>query len=190
MLSVKSPQAVSESPDAVGFVVALLVRFPEITTILSHPADGTIDLSFVVSETLDADAKRDLRESVIEHLCSLLGLNGEPPDVIEVTYEASERMTFIHVLRDVRTTTREELLLLTALFIERFGSNLIKSPPSDDAIEEDHAAQDEFVEYALEALRDPSQQKSLVGFREEKRVLVYFLSSRKKTKKGKARARS
>jgi hypothetical protein len=43
------------------------------------------------------------------------------------------------------------------------------------------------VDFALEALRDPTQQRSLVGFREEKRVLVYFVKSRKKAK---ARARS
>ena len=35
---------------------------------------------------------------------------------------------------------------------------------------------------ASEALRDPAQSKSLVGFREEKRVLVYFLKSQKKAK--------
>ncbi len=35
---------------------------------------------------------------------------------------------------------------------------------------------------AIEALRDPAQSKSLVGFREEKRVLVYFLKSQKKAK--------
>ena len=46
-------------------------------------------------------------------------------------------------------------------------------------------AEDDIAEYAVEALRDPKQSKSLIGFREEKRVLVYFL----KTKKAKAPAR-
>ena len=44
------------------------------------------------------------------------------------------------------------------------------------------AFQDELAESAIEALRDPAQSKSLVGFREEKRVLVYFLKSQKKAK--------
>lgn len=190
MLSVKSTQAANESPDAVGFIVTLLIRFPEITTILSHPADGTLDLSFVVNDAIDTDAKRSFRDELLEHIVSLHELNREMHDVIEVSYEACDRMTFVHVLRDVRTMTREELLLLTTLFSQRFENKLIKSPPSDEMMEDDYGTQDEFVEYALEALRDSSQQKSLVGFREEKRVLVYFLSSRKKTKKAKARARS
>jgi hypothetical protein len=190
MLFAKSAKSPSESSDAVGFIVALLVRFPEISTILAHPAEGVLDLSFVVNEKINAEAKRGIRDVVVEHVCSLLELGGETHDVLDVTCEVSEKMTFVHVLRDARTMTREELVLLTAVFSEHFGAKLMKSSLPDEALDEDMEAQDEFVEYALEALRDPSQQKSLMGFREEKRVLVYFLSSRKKAKKAKARARS
>jgi len=77
-------------------------------------------------------------------------------------------------------------VMLTSLLAARFGSALIESP-AEESVDEDPAAQDELVDFALEALRDPSQQRSLVGFREEKRVLVYFVKSRKKAK---ARARS
>ncbi|HEY0799017.1 MAG TPA: hypothetical protein VGD50_07690 [Candidatus Baltobacteraceae bacterium] len=184
-----STRALSESSDAVGLIVALLVRFPEIATVLAHPIDGTLDFSFVVNAKIDAEGKRAVRELVTEHVRSLLELAGETHDVLEVTSEVAERMTFVHVLRDVRTMSREELVLLTSLLGEHFGPKLMKSPAPDESIDEDPAAQDELVEYALEALRDPSQQKSLVGFREEKRVLVYFLTARK-TKKAKARARS
>jgi hypothetical protein len=90
--------------------------------------------------------------------------------------------------RDARTVTREELQLVTALVARRFGALLIKSAVAEDeAIDDDPGAQDDLVDYALDALRDPEQKKSLVGFREEKRVMVYFVSARKKAK---ARGRS
>jgi hypothetical protein len=189
MPSATTARALNESSDTVGFIVALLVRFPEITTILAHPADGALDLSFVVKERLAPQAQRALRELLVEHVRSLTEVNGDPHEVLEVSFESSGGVTFVHVLRDARTATREELVLLTSLLSERFGEKLMKNPSPDEVGDEDPAAQDEFVEYALEALRDPSQQKSLVGFREEKRVLVYFLSSRK-SKKAKARSRS
>jgi hypothetical protein len=189
MPSATAARALNESSDTVGFIVALLVRFPEITTFLAHPADGTLDLSFVVNEKVAPLTQRAARESIVEHVRSLAEINGDPHEVLDVTFESSGTVTFVHVLRDARTTTREELVLLTSLLSERFGEKLLKNPPPDEAADEDPGAQDEFVEYALEALRDPSQQKSLVGFREEKRVLVYFLSSRK-SKKAKARSRS
>jgi hypothetical protein len=40
---------------------------------------------------------------------------------------------------------------------------------------------------ALDALRDPGQRQRLVGVREEKRVIVYFVHPRKRAK---VRARS
>jgi hypothetical protein len=111
---------------------------------------------------------------------------GEQTDVLAVECESDRATSFVRVTRDVRTFTREELQLLVVLLTDRFGATLYRSPSEDDGYE-DEASADELVDYALEALRDPESQRSLVGFREEKRVLVYFVKSRKKAK---ARARS
>jgi hypothetical protein len=178
----------SENADAVGLIIALLVRFPQISTLTSHPGDRTLTLSFAVGRRLDRATQRDLREAILEHVRGFAGLAAEPLETVEVACEADERMSFVHVTRDARSVSREELQMLTGLLGERFGTALVQSAVADDdGLDEDPAAQDELVEYALEALRDPSQQKTLVGFREEKRVLVYFTTARKKAK---ARARS
>jgi hypothetical protein len=178
----------SQASDAVGLIVALLVRFPEIATIVSHPTEGTLTLSFALATRLDRQGERDVREAVAEHIAALTQATGEPLETLAVECEHDERMTFVRVTRDARSFTRDELQLLTGLLARRFGDALIKSPAAEDELHEDEvAAADELVEFALEALRDPTQQKSLVGFREEKRVLVYFVKSRKKAK---ARARS
>jgi hypothetical protein len=177
----------SEASDAVGLVIALLVRYPELATIVSHPADGTLTLSFAVALRLDRETKTDLRESVGDHVRSLLALTGETPGVVTVEFECDEQTSFARITRDARTFTREELQVLVAVLSARFGDALVKSPPPDDDAFDDELAADELVEYALEAIRDPQTQRSLVGFREEKRVLVYFIAARKKAK---ARARS
>jgi hypothetical protein len=172
----------AESSDAVGLVIALLVHFPEIATIASHPAAGTIVLSFVVNRRLDRGARNALREAVGEHVRALLEVVAEEAQSLAVTCEADERVTFVRVVRDVKTFTRDELTMLTGFFSERFGEALLRSPSQDEPADEDLGARDDLVDFALEALRDPSRQKSLVGFREEQRVLVYFLKSRKKAK--------
>lgn len=171
--------------DAVGHVTALLVRFPEIATIASQSASGSIVLSFVVSGRLDRAAREATRETVGDHVRTLLAAAGEEPRSLAVICESHDGLTFIRITRDAVTLTREELDMLTALFVDRFGQALVKSPTHDDPGEEDRAADDERVDYALDALRDSAQQKSLVGFHEEKRVVVYFL----KRKKAKAAAR-
>ena len=178
----------SESADPVGLIIALLVRFPQIATLTSQPGDGTLTLSFAVRGRLDRATQQQTSESIAEHVRALTQLAREPAETVAVKCEPDDRMTFIRVTRDVRSFNREELQLLTGLLAERFGDALVQTATAeDDAGDEDPAAEDELIEYALDALRDPSQQKSLVGFREEKRVLVYFAPIRKKAK---ARARS
>ena len=182
-----SASRAQEASDAVGLIIALLVRYPQIATIGSNPADGTLTLSFAVRGRLERSVERDVREAATEHVRSLLELARERSDVLNVTCESDPAMSFVRITRDARSFTREELVVLVALLSERFGERLVESPATDDDGFEDDASADELVEYALEALRDPAQQRSLVGFREEKRVLVYFVTARKKAK---ARARS
>ena len=182
-----SASRTQEASDAVGLVIALLVRYPQIATIGSNPADGTLTLSFAVRARLDRAVEREIREATSEHVRSLLELSRERSQVLNVACESDAAMSFVRITRDARSFTREELVVLVALLSDRFGERLVESPAADDDGFEDDGSADDLVEYALEALRDPAQQRSLVGFREEKRVLVYFVTARKKAK---ARARS
>jgi hypothetical protein len=187
MLTSSKSRVPSEASDAVGVIVALLVRFPEIATIVSHPQDGTLTLSFAVETKLERRAEVELRDAIGEHVRSLVELAGDKTDTLAVACECDEATSFVRVTRDVRSFTREELQLLVALLADRYGATLVRSPAGEDDAFEDEGADDDRVDMAIEALRDPAQQRSLVGFREEKRVLVYFVKSRKKAK---ARARS
>ncbi len=177
----------SEASDAVGLIVTLLVRYPEIATIVSHPKDGTLTLSFAVTGLLERASDRDIREHAIDHVRVLLDLGRETAGTLEVACESDAGMSFVRITRDARTFSREELQMLVAVLAEAFGDKLVRSPASDDDALDDDGSADELVDYAIEALRDPSQQRSLVGFREEKRVLVYYVKVRKKAK---ARART
>ena len=183
---VHTSRSAFESNDTVNRVVALLVRFPEIHSIRSSPADESVTLSYAVAQRLDRDAIRSFSDFLGEHVRAILELRGETPAKISVTSERDANVTFLHVSRDFATFSREELELQIALFADRFGLSLVKSAP-DDSPDEDLADQSELVDFALDALRDSAGRKRLVGFREEKRVLVYFVHSGKGAK---ARARS
>jgi hypothetical protein len=171
-----------ENSDTVGLVCALLVRFPELASIRSMPNDRTVRLTFAVSRRLDRAAQAALVESVDDHVRGFLMLGKLEPDALRVECESDRAMTFVHVTRDLETFSKEELDLHGGFFGERFGEALVRNPVPDDGLDEDPATGDEAAFAAVEALRDPDQSKSLVGFREEKRVLVYFLKSAKKAK--------
>ncbi len=171
-----------ENADTVSLVCALLVRFPELASIRSLPGDRTVRLTFAVRKRLDRAAQSALAEAIEEHIHSFLRLAKDDARTVRLECEGDRSMTFVHITRDLETFTKEELELQVGFFGERFGDAVVRNPVPDDHGDADPAAQDESALYAVEALRDPAQSKSLVGFREEKRVLVYFLKSQKKAK--------
>ncbi len=178
-----------ESADTVNRVVALLVRFPAIHSVRSNPADATLTLSFALRMRLDRSAARALGERVGDHVRAFLDLRGEVPGRIALSCDRDRDtpVSFVHVTRDAASFVREELELLVALFVDAFGDRLVRDGAGAVPLDDDPAARDELVEVALDALRDPAQRQRLVGFREESRVLVYFVHTGKRTK---ARARS
>jgi hypothetical protein len=181
------PRTAFESADTVNRVVALLVRFPELHGIRSNPADATLTLTYAVSRRLDTAAARKFAEIVGEHVRAFHALGDERVARIAVTNERDADVTFVHVSRDLASFSPEELALHAALFARHFGDALVRNPNPDGAFDDDRGTDEESVELALDALRDPAQRKRLVGVREEKRVLVYFVHPGKRTK---VRARS
>lgn len=171
-----------ENADTVSLVCALLVRFPEIASIRSAPNDRTVRLTFALRGRLDRREQANLGEAIEEHVGAFLSLAKDEAESLRVECESDRSMTFVHVTRDLASFSKEELELQVAFFSERHGDALVRNPVPDDQLDADPAAQDEAALYAVETLRDPAQSKSLVGFREEKRVLVYFLKSQKKAK--------
>ena len=171
-----------ENADTVSLVCALLVRFPELASIRSMPADRTVRLTFALRQRLDRATQTSVTEAIEDHIRSFLRSFKEEPETLRFEWEGDRSMTFVHITRDLESFTKEELELQVGFFGERFGDALVRNPMPDDHIDADPAAQDEAALFAVEALRDPAQSKSLVGFREEKRVLVYFLKSQKKAK--------
>ncbi|HEY4441454.1 MAG TPA: hypothetical protein VGN14_13430 [Candidatus Elarobacter sp.] len=175
-----------DSADTVNRVVALLVRFPELHSVRSTPNDASLTLSFAVRKKLDRAQTRALGDDVTEHVRALLDLRGETPDRIAVTADRDAAVTFVHVTRDAESFGREELELVVGLMVQTYGDALVRDD-ADGPVDDDPVAREEAIEVALDAFRDPAQRQRLVGFREEQRVVVYFVHARKRAK---ARARS
>jgi hypothetical protein len=184
---VYAPRHAFESADTVNRVVALLVRFPELHSFRSNPADATLTLTYAVDRRLGAAAVRALAASIGEHVQAFHGLGGDPIEHIDVVCEGDTGVTFVHVTRDLATVSPEELALQAAVMAARFGEALLTNPLAEVPSGYEIADDEESVELALDALRNPAQRQRLVGVREEKRVLVYFVHPRKRAK---VRARS
>ncbi|HTV92368.1 MAG TPA: hypothetical protein VMG98_06595 [Verrucomicrobiae bacterium] len=171
-----------ENADTVSLVCALLVRFPELASIRSMPAEGNVRLTFALRTRLDKRGQAALADAIDDHVQGYLLFAKDEARALRVECDGDRSTTFVHVTRDTETFSKDELELLVSLLRERYPEALVHNPLPEDHLDADPAAQDEAALYAIEALRDPAQSKSLVGFREEARVLVYFLKSQRKAK--------
>lgn len=171
-----------ENADTVSLVCALLVRYPELASIRSMPAEGNVRLTFALRTRLDKTAHRQLSDAISDHVAGYLMLAKDEAQTLRVECEGDRATTFVHVTRDTESFSKDELELLVGLLRDRYEAVLVRNPLPEDHLDADPAAQDEAALYAIEALRDPTQAKSLVGFREEARVLVYFLKAQRKAK--------
>ena len=172
----------TETNDAVNLIVSLLVRYPEITSVRSNPTDETIRLTFSFTTAFaNAEARRVAAE-VVDYLGAFHDVTGSEPSVIGAHCEVDQAASFLHVDRDLKTITKDEVSLVVSLLTERFGTVLVINPVPEESSEEDVSEQEEMVNVAIDSMRDSGSQKSLVGFREERRVLIYFTKAAKKKK--------
>jgi len=161
------------SSASVGLLVSILVRYPEICTISYVPESRTLGFSFMVSRRVEAAEIQAFKHKALTSIRVYLGLlkaPGEP--VLHITGSYVGDITQIQLTRDVATLTADEISLLIGLILAGFSDNLI-TDRSEDFEEEDLVVQDEFIANLLADLKESVQDKGLIGFREEGRVVVF-----------------
>ena len=162
------------SNDSVNLVVSLLVRHPEVSRVVIKPRFAAITFFFIVLERVTDDKQRRLRELLFDHLRAYHDLERRRSAAIRLRVRSDECMTFVEVERDTRTLARDEISLIVELVARSFGDKLFVNPPAQEPGGDDPDAAEDAIGSALDAVRNRKQPKALVGFREERRVLVYF----------------
>ena len=91
---------------------------------------------------------------------------------MKLAYAEYDGLTFLEIIRNIESLTQEEIALITGVIREFFEEYLLLDQ-EDTLQEEDTVLQEEMIEHMLEDLKDSRQEKRLIGFREEGRVLVF-----------------
>ena len=162
--------------NSMSLIVSLLVRYPGIATISLDPEQKTLQFTFIIARTLSALEYQVLTKKIRDSLEAMAMLVGREGLQIEMALSGDNGMSFLEIKRDINSLLPEEIALLTALIDCEFQGELVCD--QDETLEEeDQALQEEMIERMLEDLRDSRQEKKLIGFREEGRVLVFNRAS-------------
>lgn len=161
-------QAVRVLPDSVSFVAALLLQFPEFASAAFDPRRGTLRLSLLVGKKLPVKVRAVFRRKLEDSIAVLHDLEGGPPALVQVSWQAGPNFTRFEVVRSVDDLTLEEVRVVAQLARESFGADLLAG---EEDPEEERAEQ---LRYALEHARRLRPARAVVGVREEGKVLVYY----------------
>jgi hypothetical protein len=172
--SVIAKRLPDESNDSVNLVVSLLVRHPELSRIIIKPRFSAIAFFFVVRAHLSKAEQLHFRRTVFDHFGALHRIDGLRSPKIAVRLVVDSDLTFVEIERDAKSLARDEISLMVGLITQFFGERLVVNPPAEDEPDDEFGSQEDAVGSALDAVRRGKQRKGLVGFREERRVLIYF----------------
>ena len=158
--------------DSVGLVTSILVRYPEVATIIYDPEQQVLKLTFILNQKPDFVAIETMKSRVTESIEVYNFLEGNKPGVVLIGQQECDQFTLIEIQRDVDTLVQEEIALIVQLFYDSFGDCLV-TDYNNSYFEEDLLMQEEIIEQMLENVKIKSDNKHWYAFREEGRVLVF-----------------
>lgn len=168
----KYKQKDNEVTDSIGLLISILVRYPEVGTINYDPRTQVLKFTFIFSTKLDEKEINNFNKLILEGIETYNLLEGKKATKTEVHFQFCDNFTLLEICRDVNTLTKEELSLIVELVHDYFSQDLI-TETNDYIMEEDLLMQEELIEHMLENLKTSTQEKNLIAFREDGRVVVF-----------------
>ncbi|MEW6309222.1 MAG: hypothetical protein AB1492_09335, partial [Bacillota bacterium] len=129
-------------------------------------------LSFLLTRLLSEDEFTRLESLLRRSLDAYAMLERRPYSICELRSEELGTVTSIELTRDVASLVQQELALIIAVVRDAYGEDLVIDR-GEAGLDEDPAFQEELIEQMLDDLRGCKQDRNLMAFREEGRVLVF-----------------
>ncbi|NPV72209.1 MAG: hypothetical protein HPY89_00140 [Pelotomaculum sp.] len=158
--------------DSVGLLISILVRYPEVAMVNFDPDNQLLKFTFMYSRVLEDNEINKIKEELLNSIEVYNLLEGKKTRLVSVGHQIYENLTMIEVQRDVDTLAQEEITLIVEFFNQQVNSCLV-TEDSEHFIEEDLLVQEEIIDHMLESIKSTAQDKYLLAFREEGRVLVF-----------------
>lgn len=156
----------------IGALIAVTVRYPEVSSVQYDPDQLALTVSFLIRTTKSSAQWRLLIAELEELLGTYYAIMEHAITVSQCNCTSMEGITVFEFSRDQETVSVEEVGMVIEFLRDHLQQDLVADP--HDLLEEDLLLQEETIQASLEALRRGDEQR-LIALREEGRVLVYNL---------------
>ena len=167
--------AETKAKAGVQLLGAMLVCYPEISTVAYEPRDGQLVLGFAIREPLpERQDFENFAKFLDESMQAYHELMASQFACMAVEAEAQNNTLIIHVRRSLADFMRGELELIGTLMRDRFGEQLVVDKHTADNLEPDFAdLQSNLLDQMLDYVQGAAIRERIVGLRENDRVVVY-----------------
>ncbi|MDN5294320.1 MAG: hypothetical protein PWQ31_1625 [Eubacteriales bacterium] len=165
----KLPQRQS---DGTELIISILVRFPEVGTVSYMPEHNLFKYSFIIARPVAEEEGRRVREILHDSIDTYNAIEGRKIEHCKINIKRMDDVSVLELERDLSSLTREEISLTVSMVHDFFQDYLVKEE-NDFFLEEELAIQEELIEHMLENIKAGHQEKNIIAFREEGRVLVF-----------------
>lgn len=135
------------------------------------PEHNLFKYSFIIARPVGEEEGRRVREILHDSIDTYNAIEGRKIEHCNINIKRMDDVSVLELERDLSSLTREEISLTVSMVHDLFQDDLVKE--ENDFLEEELAIQEELIEHMLENIKAGHQEKNIIAFREEGRVLVF-----------------
>ena len=158
--------------DGVNLLISILVRYPEIASIRFDPDFHIMKLTFMVAGIVQTGELLAFRQKLLDSINAYRLLLGPAEKTADIQSSVYDSVTVVTIFRDVDTLSKGEIAMCISLLREQYRDSLV-TDRNDNLHEEELLVQEEIIDNMLENVKTTPDSNSLVGIREDGRVLVF-----------------
>lgn len=158
--------------DSVNLLVSMLVRYPEIGRLRFDSEHGTLHLTFLLTTVPTKERFIAFKNYLVESLGSFYCLCAYNTPFLTIEMTAYDSISVIQIERDIDTLSKSEIALMIKI-LELYFSGHILADPNEALIDEELRFQEEVIENMLVSIQRSHTLGSLIGIRENGRVMVF-----------------
>lgn len=158
--------------DSIGLLISILMCYPSICSVRYLPDDYAMRFTVLLKKPL-TDGEFEVFTKKMRLGIEVLGqLNRSPVEKCDMHKAVYSETTVLEIDCSMNDLTREMIALINEILLSEFNESILIEN-KEVMYEEDMQFQEMIIDNMLESVRSSAPHKSLIGYRDEGKVMVF-----------------
>lgn len=162
----------SEISGSIGLLISILVCYPGLCSVKFIPNEKGLRFSYLLKTNLNSSEFEVFKGKLQTSLDVYNEFMRKKSTQLGIIKQHFLDSTLIEITCDLHSLSREEIALINDIIKQEFEPILV-SDERNEMVEEEILMQEAIMEDMLESIKASIPDKSLIGYREEGKVMVF-----------------